>query len=143
MTVPATLIDARLLRFGIVTVVGLGIDLALGWTLAARAGLPLWLAATIGFVTAACVNYVLHERWTFAGGRLSAVRGSLFLVLSASALLVRIGALMLLKALVFTTPGQRLVPLILAIGVSFVFNFVVSRQLVFRRDPASGNGSAQ
>ena len=64
-------------------------------------------------------------------------------MLSASALLVRIGALMLLKALVFTAPGQRLVPLILAIGVSFMFNFMVSRQLVFRRGPASGNGPAR
>ena len=57
------------LRFLMVSVVGVALDIALGWALATRLDLPLWLAGALGFATAALLNYLLHERWTFWGGR--------------------------------------------------------------------------
>ena len=41
------------------------LDIGIAYVLARGFGIPLWLAATAGFVVAALVNYVLHELWTF------------------------------------------------------------------------------
>ncbi len=79
-------------RYLIVTVIGVAVDLAIGWALTALAQVPVSIAALAGFVTAAALNYVLHERWTFAvasapraarrgGPRMRARRTSILLVL--------------------------------------------------------------
>ena len=74
------------------------------------------------------------ERWTFGGGAVSAKRGSLY----AAALLVtmgaRVGSVALLEATLLPGPRNRLPVLIVATGVSFVVNYLLSRYLVFRPD---------
>ncbi|CAN5370005.1 hypothetical protein BH10PSE13_BH10PSE13_11290 [soil metagenome] len=128
------LLNATLVRFGIVAVGGLCIDLLVSWTLAAIVGLPLPVAALCGFLVAAASNYVVHEGWTFGGGgKLTAQRGMLYLCLMAATLGVRLIAVTALQAWVFTRPGHTLAPLLLATGFSFLFNFGLSKYLVFRR----------
>ncbi|NJR12589.1 GtrA family protein, partial [bacterium] len=52
---------SEMIRFFFVTVAGVIIDIAIAYALAAQLGVPLWLAATIGFVTAASCNYIAHQ----------------------------------------------------------------------------------
>lgn len=125
--------DAALIRFGIVAVAGLAVDLAVSWTLAVVAGFPLPLAALCGFLVAAAGNYVAHEQWTFGRGvDLSARRGTLYLILATATLGARLGAVTVLHVYALEK-GQTLLPLILATGFSFLFNFSVSKFFLFRR----------
>ena len=127
------ILDAALIRFGIVAALGLTVDFCVSWTLAEAAGLPLPIAALGGFLVAASGNYVAHEKWTFGkGGGLSARRGAVYLMLMTATLGVRLGVVSMLQAWVFAR-GQKLLPLVLATGSSFLFNFCVSRWIVFRR----------
>lgn len=123
---------SSLVRFGIVAVAGLGIDLAIAWSLAAFAGLALPVAATIGFGGGAAFNYVLHERWTFGPGQVSAKRSSLYALTVMATLAVRVGTVALLEATLLPHAQHRLAVLLLATGVSFVVNYLLSRTLVFR-----------
>lgn len=126
------------LRFFLVSVAGLVIDLAVAWTMATLVGLPLWHAGAIGFVSAAAINYVLHERWTFGTGssRVSALRGVQYLGIAGLALMARTAAILLLETLL--GDGRTLAVLVLAAGISFAVSFVASRWLFTRgrRAPA-------
>lgn len=129
------LFASSLVRFGLVAVVGLAIDLTTAWSLATFAGAPLPLAATIGFAVASAVNYVLHEYWTFGQGSVSGRRGSLYALTLLATLAARVGCVAALERTALPDPRDRLAVLILATGVSFVVNYLLSRHLVFR--PAS------
>lgn len=132
----ARIFASSLVRFGLVAVAGLGIDLATAWTLATYAGLALTVAAFCGFCTGAAFNYLLHERWTFGTRTVSAKRGSLYLMALLATLATRVGAVALLEASALPGPANRLPVLILATGFSFVVNYLLSRFLVFRPAPA-------
>jgi putative flippase GtrA len=131
----ARLLESSLVRFGLVAVAGLVVDLGTGWCLATYAGLPLTLAAFFGFCVGAAFNYLLHERWTFGSGTVSARRGSLYALALLATLATRVGTVAILEATVLTGPASRLPVLVLSTGVSFVVNYALSRFLVFR--PAS------
>jgi putative flippase GtrA len=125
-----------LMRFALVALVGLGVDIALSWTLAAIIGLPLPLAAVCGFLCAAVLNYFLHEHWTFGTGAPSIRRGSLYLAVLGATLGVRIGSVTLLQAFVLPNEDQELAVLLIAVGASFAANYLLSRRLVFRAGSA-------
>ncbi|SDX83847.1 GtrA family protein [Citreimonas salinaria] len=120
-------------RFLAVAVVGVVLDIAVAYLLADQLGLALWLAAAIGFVTAASVNYVIHETWTFgSGGSLSLQRGGQYLTTCTVALGVRLAAVAGLSALDAGLP--ELVILICGAAASFAVNYNVSRYLIFSAD---------
>jgi putative flippase GtrA len=127
------LMDTSVVRFAMVSGLGLAIDLAAAWALTALAGVPIALAVVGGFLLGAAFNYVLHEVWTFPGGRPSAMAGSLYLAVVLATLGVRVGVASGLRRFVFTDPGMVLVPLVIAVGCSFLTQFALSRSLVFRR----------
>lgn len=135
---------AEFARFLAVAVVGLGLDLALSWTLAEPFGLPLGRAATLGFAAAAVLNYVLHELWTFRAGarRISAARGAKYLGALGLTLAVRLAALWILARL-FPPEGWTLAILALATGVSFIANYAASKVLVFRAAGARAPAGAE
>ncbi|PTE19718.1 GtrA family protein, partial [Cereibacter changlensis JA139] len=56
---------AELLRFGLVSTLGLGVDLLVAYGLAALLEISLPLAALAGFLAGAALNYALHHLWTF------------------------------------------------------------------------------
>lgn len=127
------------IRFGMVSVLGLCVDLAVAWSLARWLGVPLPAAAFGGFLAGAALNYGLHEAWTFAAKdrRPSVRRGGLYLLALGVTLGVRVATVALLEALVFRTPDQALAALVAATGLSFVVNYLLSKYVVFRSPPAT------
>lgn len=127
---------SQLLRFFVVTVLGVIIDLAIAFALHSFAGVPLWLAAAIGFTLAAATNYVIHQAWSFGGGRdsLSARRAALYGGVALVTLAVRVG---IVAALERAVPGTwPLVILVAGAGGSFFVNFGLSKYVVFPAAPA-------
>jgi putative flippase GtrA len=133
----------EVLRFGLVSVASLAIDISVAWELAQLWDALLVFPATVGFLCGAALNYVLHELWTFQGGarQLSVVRAfSYFLSLWAT-LAVRLAVVALL-GFVFA-PGHDLAILTTASVLSFFVNYAVSKFWVFRQpsgqatDPAT------
>lgn len=132
----AALLRSDVVRFGIVSVLGLALDLSLAWTLATIGGVPLPAAATAGFLAGAVSNYVLHARWTFgsADRKLTAALGGRYALSLAATLAARVVSVAALERL--TPPGadSNLLVLMSATGVSFLVNFLLSKYLVFRQD---------
>jgi putative flippase GtrA len=126
----------EMLRFLAVSVVGVILDIAVAYTLAAVFGLPLWLAAATGFLVAAGGNYLLHELWTFRreDSGLSGRRGINYLGVSVVVLLVRLAVVAALETVLGA--DWPLFILIAGAGVSFFANLALSKFLVFA-DPSS------
>ncbi|WP_096788075.1 GtrA family protein [Rhodobacter sp. CZR27] len=131
-------VPTDLLRFGVVSVLGLGLDLAVAWGLAVLAGLALPFAAVCGFVAGAALNYVLHHFWTFrsaaprAAGdgharRLLRYGAGLGLTLAS-----RVATVAVLERVLFPSEGEELAALAGGTAVSFVVNYLSSRHFVFR-----------
>ena len=137
-----SLLQAEFARFGAITVLGLGIDLLTGLTLATHFGVPLPIAAVVGFLAAASVNYVLHELWTFrrAARRLSFRRGGLYLATLCLTLGARVGAVLAVEHAFPDAAGHKLATLLLATGISFIVNYGLSRYLVFTARPHEPQG---
>lgn len=125
----------ELLRFFIVTVLGVMIDLAIAFGLHTGLGVPLWLAAAIGFTLAASANYVIHQTWSFQSGprNLSTRRAGLYALVALATLAVRVAIVVLLdRALAGAYP---LAILIAGAGGSFFVNFALSKFVVFAAEP--------
>lgn len=122
----------EIVRFLFVSSAGLLLDLAIAWGAARFFGAPLSLAAAIGFIVAAVLNYSLHELWTFRDGerRLSASRASRY----AAALAVTLATRVATVALVARIVGEEKVLSVIVVGagVSVGVNFLISKWLVFR-----------
>jgi len=121
-------------RFLAVAVAGLALDIAVALCGARLLGLPLWLAAAVGFAVAAAVNYAAHELWTFREGarRLSGGRALRYGAALAATLGARMATVAALAALV--GEGYALPVLLAGAGVSFFVNYAVSKHFVFCRD---------
>lgn len=125
------------LRFFGVTLGGVLIDLAIAYTLATAFGVPLWLAASIGFAVAASVNYVIHQTWSFQGGSrsLSHRRALKYAAATAATLAARVGVVALLDNML--PDGLALPILIGGAGASFLVHFALSKFYVFA-EPSPG-----
>ncbi|OBV10334.1 GtrA family protein [Erythrobacter dokdonensis] len=125
----------ELLRFFTVTVLGVVIDLAIAFGLHTGLGVPLWLAAAIGFTVAASANYVIHQTWSFQSGprSLSARRAGLYAMVALATLAVRVALVALLDRVL--ADDLALVILICGAGGSFFVNFALSKFVVFAAAP--------
>ena len=126
---------SELIRFFAVTVVGVVLDIAIAYWLATRFGVPLWLAATIGFVMAASFNYIAHQLWSFRDGsrQLSALRALKYAGAAGATLCARVAVVAVLDAALGGEPA--LLILICGAGVSFFVNFTLSKYVVFAEPP--------
>lgn len=132
--------QSHFIRFGLVSVLGVGIDLGIGWSLSHLAAVPLTLAALCGFAVAAIFNYILHERWTFGRSKgLSARRGGLYSLSLAITLAVRLSIIAAIQSVFRLERGQELFALVPGVGLSFVANYCMSKYLIFgaRKDGAA------
>jgi putative flippase GtrA len=129
-------VPLQLFRFGVVTVLGFGIDVSLAWALAV-AGTPLPFATLGGFLAAAAFNYVLHELWTFATDepRAFAHRRLLYLAGLGLTLATRLLVVFGLSRLRPHGAIWDLLVLMIAIGCSFAVNYTLSKHIVFRTRP--------
>jgi dolichol-phosphate mannosyltransferase len=122
----------------LVSAIGVIVDICIAYFLASVLGVPLWIAATIGFILAATANYAGHELWTFRGGerRLSGVRSLQYLGVAGLTLATR---LLVLDLLVGRFGTNHLLAIIIgATGISFLVNFSMSKFMIFRRATAGG-----
>ncbi len=117
-------------RFAMVGAVNTAVDLGLFSIFFYVLAWPLLLANAGGFTVAVCVSYFLNKTWTFADdsrGREALQRGLAFGAVALGGL--AIGSLAIWLA------AQVLIPIlakIASIGVTFAWNFTVSRRWVFR-----------
>lgn len=132
---------SEMIRFFAVTVMGVVIDIAIAWALHTYAGVPLWLAASVGFVLAASGNYVLHQTWSFQNGsrRLSLSRGAKYGLVALLTLLARVATVAALERA--WEGGWPLLILIGGAGVSFFVNFSLSKLFVFAEAAPEGSAS--
>jgi putative flippase GtrA len=124
-------------RFLVVTVLGVVVDLAIALALHHGLGMPLWIAAGIGFALAAGTNYVIHQLWSFQSGprRLSALRAVQYGGVALVTLAVRVAIVALLGRML--GEGPALAILICGAGGSFFVNFALSKFVVFAAAPAT------
>jgi putative flippase GtrA len=126
---------SELLRFFAVTVLGVVIDLAIAFALHTGLGVPLWIAAAIGFTLAASLNYVIHQTWSFRSGPLSLKRAGAYALVALATLAVRVGIVAQLDRVL--AGDYPLAILICGAGGSFVVNFVLSKWIVFAAPPSA------
>lgn len=121
----------EIVRFGLVTLVGLGVDLATAWVAVHCLGLPLAPAMGLGFLAGAGLNYALHLAWTFAGNaRAASASGVTVYFLATSLVLgVRVGMAALLDGL-FGGTGLAIMTVPGAVGGSFLVNFLLTRKIL-------------
>ena len=99
-----------------------------GFALGLRAGLPIIPAATLSFLAGALVNYLLSSRFVFRQRR--SVRAYLlFLAVATLGLVLNVTLTTLIAA---HTPLPPVAAKIVAIAISFVFNFTLNVLIVFR-----------
>jgi putative flippase GtrA len=127
------------IRFFLISLMGLGIDIGVAWALIAFGGAPDPVAAVVGFSIATVTNYFGHQFWTFRNGerRASLGRFMAFAGVVLSALAVRLLVLDWVGPLL---PGSGLtVPIRLGLAAvaSFFVSFLMSKFLVFERHGGS------
>jgi putative flippase GtrA len=130
---------AEVVRFFFVSVFGVLIDLSIAYSLVAMFGILTWVAAAVGFLTGAIVNYFCHELWTFTNREKmpSGSRAVKYIATSALTLAVRIGVAVGLE--IILKYENMLCILLFAAGVSFFFNFIVSKFFVFSNAKQKGH----
>lgn len=128
-------------RFLAVSVIGVALDVGLGWYLATGFGLPLWLAGALGFMAAALLNYLLHEAWTFWGGqnRRSFGRFGRYLMSLGLTATVRLAAIVGFEQVLGAGQGALAV-LLPSVALSFCASFVLARSWVFADPADQGEG---
>ena len=116
-------------RFLVVGLASLAVDFSVYVAAHAWLGLPVWLAAAVGFAAAFVVNFGLNRRWVFAAAH-AGRSGQLarYLVLVVVNLAITTGGVSLLVA---EGVEYRLAKLLVAAAVA-VLNFVAQRAWVFR-----------
>lgn len=132
---------SEMLRFFIVTVLGVVLDIGIAYGLYELGGVPLAFAAVIGFVCAASANYVLHQLWSFQDGarQLSVARAAKYAGVAGVTLAARVAIVAFLAS--WTGGEYALLILICGAGVSFFVNFTLSKFFVFAAGPSQGSAS--
>jgi putative flippase GtrA len=124
----------QFIQFGLVGGLGTVTNLVLFYWLVDRGSVSPLLGVLLCFAVAVTQNYVLNELWTFATGatgELSLVRYWKFIVASLVGLGINAAVLSLLL-LLYAFP-LIVIPQAVGIVAGMAFNFVASRQVVFRR----------
>ena len=123
--------------YGLVSVLALGVDVAILQGLVTMAGWHYLLASALAFSAGAAVAYVLSVRFVFESHRVSnrSLEFGYFVGLGLAGLLVNAGALFI----GVSAAGLSLVTAkLFAAGCTFVTNFTLRRQLLFSPSRASG-----
>jgi putative flippase GtrA len=121
----------EIIRFSIVVLIGFVVDLSIAWGVLRLLKIPIWLAALIGFLVAAIVNYKLHEIWTFrsAARRLSRTRPLRYIIGLIITLTSRCGSVLALS--INNEKAHPMTVLVISSGISFCIQYLVSRYFVF------------
>ena len=125
-----------MVRFFLVSVAGLAVDIGIAFSIATLLGAPLWIAAATGFLVAACGNYILHKLWTFRreASRISRGRAVQYLIASAVTLMSRLAIVAWLNT--WLSRDHALAILIGSAALSFFVSYAISSFLIFPRRTA-------
>lgn len=134
-----------ILRFTVVALAGLAIDVSVAWVLSTSIGINLLLAATAGFLFGAIFNYLLHEFWTFRRSErgLSCPRILRYSAALGVCMIIRLAMVYILMK-IMPVEQSELVILVLATIMSFLVNYLLSKRFVFNsvvslKTPKKGN----
>ncbi|MEQ3649377.1 GtrA family protein [Hyphomonas sp.] len=131
----ATLMSKPAVRYGLASILALGVDFVLTMTLRFGGGLSLTLSAAIAFIVTGIGFYFIHEFWTFRHEASAVSTKRLVKNLSslATAFCARIGVIGLLEWL--HTPGVLAASAYFAAGagVSFTLNYLINKYWVFSK----------
>ena len=91
----------RFIKFCLVGLSGVGVNMGLLWLLTERAGLPYLLSAAIGIETSIISNFVLNDFFTFSDRRSPTIKSTMkrllkFNLVSIAGLAINLGTLWLL-----------------------------------------------
>ncbi len=131
-------IAQQFLRFGTVGFVGFFFDA--GTVYASKALVGLYIAGLLGYVIAATVNWWLNRQWTFRdqrgeGGLLR--QWAAFMSANFVGFLINRGVYMLLITVSSFCVAHPIIPVAAGIPAAMIFNFNLSRRVVFRPDSQS------
>jgi putative flippase GtrA len=122
-------------RYGLASILALGLDFVVTMTLRFGGGLSLTLSAAIAFIVTGIGFYFIHEFWTFRHEASAVSTKRLVKNLSslATAFCARIGVIGLLEWL--HTPGVLAASVYFAAGagVSFTLNYLINKYWVFSK----------
>lgn len=126
------MIHPRELRYLAVVVAGYCVDFGASFSAFKLLGLPLTVAACVGFALAVAFNYLAHEFWTFAGERRGGygARFGKFVGVALLTLAVRVGVIFVLEPFAASDLAHAAL-LVGAAGVSLGVNYVLTRFAVF------------
>lgn len=115
------LIFLKFIRFAVVGLIGMSVDFSSTFLAKERCRLNKYLANTIGFVLAVCINYVLNRYWTFQSqNNAIAVEFIYFILISTLGLALN-------SAILWLCHDKRHLPFylskIIAIGITVLWNF--------------------
>lgn len=120
------------IRYFIVILFGLSLDIAIGFTVHEVFAAPLIFGAAVGFLAGVAFNYVLIERWVFRTGQMSWVRLGKTCVAAQGVLIFRLVSVWALSRILGSSPQASLASLALASILSFSLNYLLMR-LILRR----------
>jgi dolichol-phosphate mannosyltransferase len=127
----------KILRFGVVGCSGIVVNIGLLWILTAFAGIPDLVSLAVAIELSIVNNFLWNELWTFGGGeghRLGDVRHR-FVSFQA----VSIGGALINWVLYYLLTRWAgvywLVANLVAILIAFAWNYLVNRNLTWRRGP--------
>ena len=130
---PRMIIMRQFLRFGVVGLVGLAFDA--GTIYASKAWIGLYVAGVLGYVIAATVNWWLNRQWTFRGQRGDGGllrQWAAFMSANFVGFIINRGVYMLLITVSTYCAEHPIIPVMVGIPAAMIFNFILSRQVVFR-----------
>lgn len=136
MTLKKMIVAKRqLLVFGLVGVLNTGIDIAVFTFLYYELSLSLIEANTIAYFLAVTNSFLLNKNWTFAETRKEGKTHRQFILF----LILGLCGLVLSNLVVYILANwiPAIVAKLFAVLVSFVWNYLTSRKLVFRKTPQS------
>ena len=124
----------RILRFGLVGISGIIVNMGILWWLTERAGIYYLYSSAVAIETSIITNFLLNDLWTFEGGTGHRMERRLhrfvsFQLVSMGGLVVNIAVLYIGKEIFGI---YYLVANLLGILAAFVWNYLVNRNVTWR-----------
>ena len=124
-----SLLDAKILKYGFVGVIGMAIDFCATWLCKEKFKLNKYLSNSMGFCIALANNFLINRYWTFEHTGFSFVEQfAKFILVSVSGLLINNMLLYLL--LKFVKKNFYFLKLIV-IGLVFFWNYILNFLFTF------------
>jgi len=123
------IIDARILKFGLVGITGMAIDFSVTWLCKEKIGFNKYLSNSSGFCCAVTSNFLLNRYWTFANSTHPfTIQFATFALVSLTGLLINNFFLYLLSKYINT--NFYLIKLFVT-GLVFFWNYSVNFLFTF------------